>query len=291
MRKLTRLFIFGVVFLFSLNGYTKNSRGIERDHEEVVMRKIGHEILLNAHDSISLVRPVIHDGDTYRIQFESDFSFLPDNLVKTIDTILRTTLPYKHYLVQVESCTGNEVVYSYEINYSLTVNDSNNSYPAAGNLVPCSTRMQPTACYEIVIRFIKDKKQASNMWLYLLLFILLFLMVLYIYIKNRRTGNDKKIKIGAYRYDPKKMTLTHNGSTFELTSKESELLGLLYAFVNETVDKETIMNKVWDDEGDYVGRTLDVYVSKLRKKLENDPSVQLKNIRGIGYKLIVEGDT
>ena len=66
------------------------------------------------------------------------------------------------------------------------------------------------------------------------------------------------------------------------------MLSLLYASVNETVNKETLLNKVWGDEGDYVGRTLDVYISKLRKKLESDTSIKLKNIRGVGYKLIVE---
>ena len=85
------------------------------------------------------------------------------------------------------------------------------------------------------------------------------------------------------------MTLTLINNTIELTSKESELLSLLYESVNHTVDRETILNKVWGDEGDYVGRTLDVYISKLRKKLENDSSIQLKNIRGVGYKLIIEG--
>ena len=84
------------------------------------------------------------------------------------------------------------------------------------------------------------------------------------------------------------MVLIRKEKTIELTSKENELLSLLYEFANETVNKETILNKVWGDEGDYVGRTLDVYISKLRKKLENDSSIELKNIRGIGYKLIVE---
>ena len=84
------------------------------------------------------------------------------------------------------------------------------------------------------------------------------------------------------------MILIRQEKTIELTSKESDLLNLLYESVNNTVDRETILNKVWGDEGDYVGRTLDVYVSKLRKKLENDSTIQLKNIRGIGYKLIVD---
>jgi DNA-binding response OmpR family regulator len=84
------------------------------------------------------------------------------------------------------------------------------------------------------------------------------------------------------------MLLIREEKTIELTSKESELLNLLYASANETVERDIILNKVWGDEGDYVGRTLDVYISKLRKKLGNDASIQIKNIRGIGYKLIIE---
>jgi len=74
----------------------------------------------------------------------------------------------------------------------------------------------------------------------------------------------------------------------ELTSKESELLNLLYGSTNKTVEHDFILNKVWGDEGDYVGRTLDVYISKLRKKFGNDATIQIKNIKGLGYKLIVE---
>ena len=111
---------------------------------------------------------------------------------------------------------------------------------------------------------------------------------IYLYVKNKRSINDEKIKLGIYLFDSKKMVLTCQGKTIELTSKESELLNLLHESVNNTVNREIILNKVWGDKGDYVGRTLDVYISKLRKKLGNDSSIALKNIRGIGYKLIVE---
>lgn len=74
----------------------------------------------------------------------------------------------------------------------------------------------------------------------------------------------------------------------ELTSKESELLNLLYGSTSKKVEHDFILNKVWGDEGDYVGRTLDVYISKLRKKFGNDATIQIKNIKGLGYKLIVE---
>ena len=120
------------------------------------------------------------------------------------------------------------------------------------------------------------------------LIIIPFFLGLLFFRKKKVELDSNKIKLGDYIYDPKKMVLIRKEKTIELTSKENELLSLLYEFANETVNKETILNKVWGDEGDYVGRTLDVYISKLRKKLENDSSIELKNIRGIGYKLIVE---
>ena len=278
MRKLVHLIIFGIVFFFTLQGCKKDEPQLQHDREEVIMRKIGHEILLLSNDSNSIVRPISHEGNKYRIQFESSFSFLPDDLIKTIDTIVKSALPYDNYLVQVVECETDLVVYSYEIDEFLPFSE----------VVACKTREQPEACYEIVIQFIAKEKESTGIVLYILLVILLFSIGVYIYIKNKPHVNDEGIEIGAYLYNKKKMTLTLINNTIELTSKESELLNLLYESVNNTVERDTILNKVWGDEGDYVGRTLDVYISKLRKKLENDSSIQLKNIRGIGYKLIVE---
>ena len=79
-----------------------------------------------------------------------------------------------------------------------------------------------------------------------------------------------------------------NNKKTELTGKETALLMLLYTNVNLVVEKDRILKDVWGDEGDYVGRTLDVYISKLRKKLEADPRLKIVNIRGIGYKFIVD---
>lgn len=57
--------------------------------------------------------------------------------------------------------------------------------------------------------------------------------------------------------------------------------------VNATVERDDILKSVWGDDGDYVGRTLDVFISKLRKKLEADSNIKIINIRGIGYKLVL----
>ncbi len=274
MIKFTNLFILGLVFIFTLNGCKKDNQAIQHDREEVIMRKIGHEVLLLSNDSTSIVRPIVFKNNKYRIQFESNFSFVPDDLVKTIDTIVKTALPYSKYLVQIEECETKQIVYSYEIPYK--------------DAIACKEREQPEACYEIIIQFISKEEKITSLWLYILLPLIFILIRLFFYIKTKRPKNGDKITIGAYLYDKKMMTLSISNVVVDLTSKESELLSLLYNSVNNTVDREIILNKVWGDEGDYIGRTLDVYVSKLRKKLENDTSIQLKNIRGIGYKLIIE---
>ncbi|MBL6447968.1 winged helix-turn-helix transcriptional regulator [Fulvivirga sp. 29W222] len=83
------------------------------------------------------------------------------------------------------------------------------------------------------------------------------------------------------------MTLSHKYKTTELSGKEADLLYLLYSSENQTLKREYILKVVWGDEGDYVGRTLDVFISKLRKKLVADTSLKIINIRGIGYKFVI----
>jgi DNA-binding winged helix-turn-helix (wHTH) protein len=272
-----------LVFLFVVQGSQESYAGIEQDREKVLLRKIGHEILLQSNDSTSLVRPILNEGDKYRIQFDANFGFQAENFAAIVDSIIRSSHFSKSYIVQIEACKSAEVVYSYEVDIYAPI-------PFLEELA-CLTRPQPEACYEVVIQFLPSEKTESAVgWIWFMMAIVLLLIVLYVVRKKKaKTQFDKnKIKLGDYLYDPNKMVLIRKEKTIVLTSKENELLSLLHDFANQTVTKEAILNRVWGDEGDYVGRTLDVYVSKLRKKLENDASIELKNIRGVGYKLIVE---
>ncbi len=108
------------------------------------------------------------------------------------------------------------------------------------------------------------------------------------YYRKKRTATQASL--GQFTLDPHQMALVNQGKSTPLSGKEWELLLLLKAHANQTLNRETILNQVWGDEGDYIGRTLDVFISKLRKKLEHDPQLKLINIRGVGYKLSVEGN-
>jgi DNA-binding winged helix-turn-helix (wHTH) protein len=278
---MNKLFAFGLILLFSLQACEKDNSIIDQDREEVIMRKIGHEVLLKSNDSTSIVRPIVYEEGRYRIQFGSDFGFQPETFIGVIDSIIKNSHLNESYLVQIEKCESAEVVYSYEV-------DVLSSLPFPDE-VACQTRPQPEDCYEIVIQFFREKEDNTGVIILLVLLTITLSLGQYYYYKKRKIKiNKNTIKIGEYLYDANKMVLIRQEKTIELTSKENELLSLLNENANETISKETILNKVWGDEGDYVGRTLDVYVSKLRKKLENDSSIELKNIRGVGYKLIVE---
>ncbi len=106
--------------------------------------------------------------------------------------------------------------------------------------------------------------------------------------RNKSTGDPNLIPLGEYHFDKRNTELLIEHQRIELTGKEADLLLLLYNAVNTTVEREVILNMVWGDEGDYVGRTLDVFISKLRKKLKADSSVKIVNIRGVGYKLVMD---
>ncbi|MGB4843235.1 MAG: winged helix-turn-helix domain-containing protein [Ferruginibacter sp.] len=266
---------------------TAQSTKVQR-HIEVSMRMIGHQLLLNSGDSISRVLPIEKERDRYRIRFDSAFQFNPDKLVATIDSVIQKTEIANSYLVEVEECETGKVIYSYEIG-DLTKTD----------VIPCGSRDQPEACYTVLISILDSGKSVmagkkmSNSFIILLLILLLLIPAgLYFYFRKKKniveTDMDK-ICIGKYEFDKKNMTIYFDNEKTELSGKETDLLFLLYSSANNTIERDVILKTVWGDEGDYIGRTLDVFISKLRKKLEADPEVKITNIRGVGYKLILNG--
>ena len=93
------------------------------------------------------------------------------------------------------------------------------------------------------------------------------------------------IEIGHFSFDPQNLILTHAGNTQRMTIKESRILNKLVTSVNRIVTREEIMIDVWGEADYYTGRSLDVFISKLRSYLKSDPSVRIVTIPTLGYKL------
>jgi len=94
------------------------------------------------------------------------------------------------------------------------------------------------------------------------------------------------IKIGDYLFNATKQTLTFSGEAQQLTHREAQLLLALFEKKNQVLDRGFILNKLWGSDDFFNARSMDVFISKLRKKLKQDKNIQILNVRGFGYKLI-----
>ncbi len=104
--------------------------------------------------------------------------------------------------------------------------------------------------------------------------------------RNKLKENQEEIFIGSYQFNYTKQTLNFSDETILLTHRESELLFNLYQKKNEVLDRTFILKKLWGNDDFFNARSMDVFISKLRKKLKKDQNIQIVNIRGFGYKLL-----
>ncbi len=93
--------------------------------------------------------------------------------------------------------------------------------------------------------------------------------------------------IGHYTFDFNRQLLSIRGKELKLTSKEASLLKLLCINANQVLDRSTALNQIWNDDSYFNARSMDVYIVKLRKYLKEDPKVELLNVHGVGFKLVM----
>ncbi|MFZ5554889.1 MAG: response regulator transcription factor [Bacteroidota bacterium] len=92
-------------------------------------------------------------------------------------------------------------------------------------------------------------------------------------------------QLGSYEFDFNNFRLSRNGEEQKLTKKEAEILRLLCTRRGEVLPRELVLNMIWGDDNYFNGRSLDVFITKLRKYLKDDSSVSISNIHGVGFKL------
>ncbi len=113
-------------------------------------------------------------------------------------------------------------------------------------------------------------------------------------LRRVRGKKEKEItmyRIGQFTFDTQKQTLVIGDVTKKLTTKESELLALLCAHMNEMLERNYALKNIWVDDNYFNARSMDVYITKLRKLLKDDPAIEIINIHGKGYKLISPATT
>lgn len=105
---------------------------------------------------------------------------------------------------------------------------------------------------------------------------------------DRKPGREpsEDVEIGRYSFNFSKQTIAIDGETSTLTHREAQLLNELYLHKNELTERTLILNTLWGSDDFFNARSMDVFITKLRKKLSADENIQIVNVRGYGYKLI-----
>ena len=267
---------------------------IDEARQRILFRSIGHELLLSVNDRTSRVPPLqkIDDG-SYRLDFEKPFAFMPDSLVDIVGRNMNRIASPPEFIFTVTEAESQATAYGF------TTAD------IIKGTVPCVGRALPKRNYVINILVVPAITTAgAHSWNSALLIVagLLVLAVLVIIItrkvlaksKQKKVGalvktddtlNSESISIGKYRFYPDKHLLLCDHESTELTAKEGKLLSIFTSDLNQVIDRNRLLKEGWEDEGVITGRSLDMYVSKLRKKLEKDVSVSITNVHGKGYCL------
>ena len=270
-----------VLWSFYTQGNDKNDLS---ERLKITLRQVGNQLLLTNQDSTSLIFPIkkIEEGK-YQISFEKELKFEPNILVQVVKKNFEKSAFSKNYRVEVLQCLDNEVAYSYEINEE-----------EEKTIIPCAGRILPERCYKIQIKFLdKNNPKSSNSYL-LYIFIPILLGIVYRKYSDskknilRENSNDTKTVFGSFTFYPEQNKLVKKAKEIALSKKECELLEIFIANPNKVIKREELTKRVWEDNGVIVGRSLDTYISKLRKKLQEDNAIKLTNIHGVGYKLEIK---
>ena len=349
-----------LAIFFIASSFTEHpDRDLRAKQVNLIIRQIGHRLLLQAGDSTSRVLPVteIKEG-TFRLRFENKFVFNHDSLMVLSKGLLPKTQFPSGYTVTVHDCMKGGIVYGFQVN---------NTSP---DILACSHRGQPPGCYTIEFTFtdfyenVKQKKtdidqgtealksvevdpqeinpklstfkttpsgydidqrtsalksfkvdpRAANPKLeafktttsgYQLTNLVYggILVLLVVTLLIGRFGKVLKpvpvqdqnhaiikesvpeLALGKFFFNVKGQRLLLESEVISLTDKEGKVLELLHKNFGELIPRDTLMQEVWINEGVITGRSLDMFVSKLRKKLSGDPELGISNVHGKGYKL------
>lgn len=342
MRVKTGFTLLILATFFTATSFKEDSdRDLMSKRVNLIIREIGHRLLLQAGDSTSRVLPVseVTEG-TFVLSFENEFVFSHDSLMTLSQNLLPKTQFPSGYTVTVHDCSKGDIVYGFQVN---------NSTP---DILACGGRRQPRGCYTIefaiadIYGSIKQKKTAirqsdksvtidaqevvspkpaalkttpvksesvisspSSQSHSLIYFVmggaLLLVGVGVLTGRFTKTLRPKPVKIqdhsvikesvpeldtlGKFLFNPKEQQLLFGREVISLTDKECKVLDLLYKNFGELIPRETLMQEVWISEGVITGRSLDMFVSKLRKKLSLDPELSITSVHGKGYKLEIPG--
>jgi hypothetical protein len=259
----------------------RNAVPLSSEAVNLALRRAAHRLLIAAGDSTSRIPPVQHAGEgTWQVELPDGFEY--DSLPAILQGALEAQGIEADYDVAILDCMDGLV----QLGYSKA-----DFLGSQG--VPCGGRTMPETCLRLQIRFEEQATPSvSFAWDYWPLGGCLALLLLVLAWRQRprkiASPSQEGLHFGNSRFDEASRILMSGGVRYELTHREAKLLHFFVQHPNTVLERGTILDKVWADEGIMVGRSVDMFVSRLRKFLANDSTVRLVAVHGVGYRMEVQ---
>lgn len=272
------LLILAILFTGSLQ-----AKSIPVDKIQVSIRSALDKMYDLEQDSFSTIPPVIQTEKDFTVTLQKPINY--DTFPHFLHSELTNRNIDLEYNVQISRCVGDSIILAYD---RLSFMNAN---------TPCKSRHTNYDCQILKITFYEEERSSVAVPLILSLTILSIGLLGFIFIKKKEPSEDNAKNDNTERNQPKAYTL---GNTIfipdnqllrflneekTLTHRECKLLEYFAKNPNLILKRDDITDAVWKEDGIITGRSLDVFVSRLRKLLSLDERLQIKNIHGVGYKL------
>jgi len=281
---------------FALKTTPNAAHDSQRFDEKVnlALRRTGHRLLRASGDSTSRITEVQKTAEgTYVLQLNRAFNY------NQLPSLLQESFDLHHlkddYDVAVIDCKTNALQLGYNvIDYTKS------------NEVACLGREQLDGCYNVKVTFASSTNSPSStnpVWWTLGLGLVLVGVSYSVWSRKKTTlppttetlheqpiEKHARLTFGASSMDLENQLLYTPNSQHNLTYREAKLLHLFIKNQNQLLEREFILKSVWEDEGIIVGRSIDVFVSRLRKLLQEDTSLKIVAVHGVGYRLEVKAN-
>jgi len=254
----------------------------------LALRRTAHYLLAANGDTTSRIPPVQQMGDSvWLIRLERPFNY--DTLPALLQASFDVHGIRDNYDVAVLDCSDGEVQLGYNFLDFLHQQEA-----------PCGGRDLAGSCYNLRVTFVPPNPPAAQPWV-LISGSLLVLLAFGGWWWSQQKGVQPAVTPAADVADPDSTVLHFGNSSLDLanqfllvngirqslTYREAKLLHLFISHPNQLLEREFLLKSVWEDEGIIVGRSLDVFVSRLRKLLRADEAAQIATVHGVGYRLEV----
>lgn len=282
----------GLAFVFALPLLAQcwNNQGtpFPADAVNLALRRTAHGLLRRAGDYTSRI-PAVQQVDlhTWRLSFTQPFDYA--ELPALLEASLVQYGVQQPYQVAIRRCDDAMLLLGYHQLDVLSNADS----------VPCSGRVPPEGCQYLEITFAATDSNGFASIRYGNWLLVLSALGIGIWVGRRirskavfrsstPSSTAEGLTFGQSCLDVSQQRLVCNGLTHALTFREAKVLRLFAERPNQLLERAFLLEHGWADEGVLVGRSVDMFVSRLRKKLANDPTVALVAVHGVGYRLEVK---